>query len=177
MVCFKTKSGRGNTNYCLSIGNLRINKMQKLNLPEYKVKFKKEDDKILVFDIFRKKYVRLTPEEWIRQQFAHYMVEELNYPPSLIATEFTIKLNNLTKRSDIVAFNRNGRAIVIVECKASTVNLNQEVFDQIANYNMKLDVKYLIVTNGLKHYCCILDKENSTYVFLEKIPDYASACM
>ncbi len=150
--------------------------MQKLNLPEYKIKVKKEGDKLFALDIFRKKYVSLTPEEWVRQQFAHYLVNELNYPPNLIVTEYSMSLNNLSKRSDIVAFNRNGEAVVIVECKATTVNLNQAVFDQIASYNMKLDVKYLIVTNGLKHYCCILDKENSNYIFLEKIPDYNSAC-
>ena len=150
--------------------------MQKLNLPQYKLKLKKEGDKIFAFDIFRKKFVSLTPEEWVRQQFAHYLVNELDYPVNLVATEFSLKLNNLSKRSDIVAFNRKGKAVVIVECKATTVNLNQAVFDQIATYNMQLDVKYLIVTNGLKHYCCILDKENMTYIFLDKIPDYKSAC-
>ena len=150
--------------------------MQKLNLPEYKLKLRKENDKPFVFDIFRKKYVSLTPEEWVRQQFAQYLINELNYPPNLIATEYSLKVNLLAKRCDIVAFNRKGEAIVIVECKSTAVDITQDVFDQIATYNMKLNVKLLIVTNGLKHYCCITNKNNSSYTFMKSIPEYDSIC-
>ena len=150
--------------------------MQKLNLPEYKLKLRKENNKPFVFDIFRKKYVSLTPEEWVRQQFAQYLINELDYPPNLIATEYSLKINLLSKRCDIVAFNRKGEPVVIVECKSPTVNITQDVFDQIATYNMNLNVKILIVTNGLKHYCCIADKNNSSYTFLEDIPKYKTVC-
>jgi len=117
--------------------------------------------------------VILTPEEWVRQNFLKYLVEEKKYPASLIAVEKEFKLNNLSKRSDAVIYNKQGTPILIVECKAPEVKIGQNVFDQIARYNMVLNVKLLVVTNGLQHFCCKLDAEKDTYCFLKEIPDYS----
>jgi len=118
--------------------------------------------------------VILTPEEWVRQNFLKYLVEEKKYPASLIAVEKEFKLNNLSKRSDAVIYNKQGNPYLIIECKAPEVKIDQKVFDQIARYNMVLNVELLVVTNGLQHFCCKLDAENDTYYFLKEIPDYSS---
>ncbi len=146
--------------------------MQKLNLPSFSFRLKSNENKVFIFDSIRKKYVVLTPEEWVRQHFIRFLVEEKKYPVSLIAIEKQLTLNNLKKRSDILVFNRNGNFEIIVECKAPNIKITQDVFDQIARYNLKLNAKYLIVTNGLQHYFCEMDLENEAYVFLEEIPDY-----
>ncbi len=146
--------------------------MQKLNLPEYPIKFGKISDKLSVFDPIRKQYVVLTPEEWVRQNFLLFLINDKKYPSSLLAIEKKIVLNTLTKRCDIVAYNNSGKALLIVECKAPNIDITQQTFDQIARYNMKLKVSHLVVTNGLKHYCCFIDFENNNYRFLEGIPDY-----
>jgi len=146
--------------------------MQKLNLPEYPIKFGNLSDKLFVFDPIRKKYVIVTPEEWVRQNFLLFLINDKMYPASLLAVEKKIVLNTLTKRCDIVAYSNNGKALLIVECKAPAIDITQLTFDQIARYNMKLQVNYLIVTNGLKHYCCYIDFENKDYRFLEGVPDY-----
>jgi len=146
--------------------------VQKLNLPEYKFRFKEENGQSQIFDIFRKKYVVLTPEEWIRQNFLMYLVEEKNYPQSLISVEAGLKVYKRSKRTDIVVYDKQGIPLLIVECKAPNVKINQDVFDQIVRYNIALNVKYLVVTNGLDHYCCSLKSENNTYQFLQEIPDY-----
>jgi len=148
--------------------------MQKLILPEYPIKFENIFDKLSIFDPIRKKYVIVTPEEWVRQNFLLFLLNDKMYPASLLAVEKKIVLNTLTKRCDIVAYNNNGKAMLIVECKAPSINISQQTFDQIARYNMKLKVNYLIVTNGLKHYCCYIDFENKNYRFLEGIPDYTT---
>ena len=147
--------------------------MESLNLPTYSFNIKFQEQRKYIFDTLRKKYVLLTPEEWVRQNFLKYLIEEKKYPASLISVEMEIKLNKLSKRCDAVIFNRNGKPFLIVECKATTVKIDQIVFEQIARYNMQLQVKYLIVTNGLKHYCCKIDFENQSYAFLKEIPDYS----
>lgn len=147
--------------------------MQKLNLPSYTFKLKSNENKTLIFDNLRKKYVVLTPEEWVRQHFAQWMIQEKNYPISLIAIEKQLVINNLKKRTDIVVFSSEGHPNIIVECKAPHIKITQDTFDQIARYNLKLNANFLIVTNGLQHFFCKLDKENKTYVFLRDIPEYS----
>lgn len=147
--------------------------MSQLQLPPARLKGCKKEDKPYVWDVFRSKYVRLTPEEWVRQHFAHYMVNHLDYPKALLVIEYTTKINGLDRRSDIVAFNTKGSPILAVECKASSVKITQDVFNQIANYNLDLNVDYLVVTNGMNHYCCKLDRENHRYDFIKEIPKYS----
>jgi hypothetical protein len=144
--------------------------MEKLNLPTYSFNIKLIEQRKYIFDFIRRKFVILTPEEWVRQNFLRYLVDEKKYPASLIAVEMEFKLNNLSKRSDAVVYNKLGKPFLIVECKASSVKIDQKVFDQIARYNMKLNVEYLIVTNGLEHYCCKIDYENNNYIFLKEVP-------
>ncbi|ALU74546.1 type I restriction enzyme HsdR N-terminal domain-containing protein [Tenacibaculum finnmarkense] len=146
--------------------------MQKLNLPTYKFRLKSNDNKTFIFDNLRKKYLVLTPEEWVRQHFVRFLMEEKKYPATLIAIEKQLIINNLKKRTDIVIFSSDGTPNIIVECKAPKIKIAQDTFDQIARYNLKLNANYLIVTNGLEHYFCQLDKENETYIFLRDIPDY-----
>ena len=146
--------------------------MQQLNLPTYKFRIKSTKNKYAIFDIIRKKYVSLTPEEWVRQHFIHYLIEEKKYPPSLMGIEKKLTINNLTKRTDILIFNSDGYPDVLVECKAPNITITQNSFDQIARYNLELKANFLIVTNGLKHFFCKMDFENEKYVFLENIPDY-----
>jgi hypothetical protein len=146
--------------------------MQKLNLPTYNFKFKSSENKTLIFDKLRKKYMVLTPEEWVRQHFIYFLIEEKKYPVSLIAIEKQLTINNLKKRSDILVFNTDGKPEIIVECKAPSIKITQDAFDQIARYNLKLKAKYLVVTNGLEHFYCKMDFKKETYIFLKMIPDY-----
>ncbi len=146
--------------------------MEKLNLPEYEFRIRKREGRPEIFDTFRKKFVALTPEEWVRQNFLMYLVNEKEYPGSLIAVEAGLKLYNRIKRTDIVVYSNLGKPVLIVECKAPEVTINQKAFDQIARYNMALRVKYLIVTNGINHYCCLLDYANNSIKYLKDIPDY-----
>jgi hypothetical protein len=147
--------------------------MQPLNLPTYKFRIKSNENKLFIFDILRKKYVSLTPEEWVRQHIIHFLIEEKNYPISLMAVEKKLTINTLTKRTDILVFNTNGSPHIIVECKAPTVKITQDAFDQIARYNLKLEANYLIVSNGLEHFNCKMDLENEQYIFLPDIPKYS----
>ena len=146
--------------------------MQKLNLPNYNFKLKSSENKTLIFDKLRKKYMVLTPEEWVRQHFVSFLIEEKKYPVSLIALEKQLTINNRKKRTDILVFNSDGNPDIIVECKAPSIKISQDTFDQIARYNLKLKANYLIVTNGLEHFYCKMDFENETYVFLKEIPNY-----
>lgn len=146
--------------------------MQPLNLPTYPFKIKSSENKYFIFDIVRKKYVMLTPEEWVRQHFIHYLISAKNYPISLIAVEKKVTVNKLTKRTDILVFNTKGNPHIIVECKAPSIKISQATFDQIARYNLKLEANYLIVTNGLTHFYSFMDLKNETYVFMENIPEY-----
>ena len=146
--------------------------MQKLNLPTYNFKLKSSENKTLIFDKLRKKYLVLTPEEWVRQHFVYFLIDEKKYPVSLIALEKQLTINNRKKRTDILIFNKEGNHDIIVECKAPSIKITQDTFDQIARYNLKLKANYLIVTNGLEHFYCKMDFENETYIFLKDIPDY-----
>ncbi len=146
--------------------------MDELNLPEYDFKIIKENDQKKIFDSVRKKYVVLTPEEWVRQNFIQYLIQEKKYPASLIAVEISLKYNTLQKRADIVIYNKEGKPALLVECKASSVKITQETFHQAAVYNMNFKVNHLIVTNGLNHYCCQMNYDEKTYLFLSQIPDF-----
>lgn len=146
--------------------------MQNLNLPNYKFKLKSSENKTLIFDNLRKKYFVLTPEEWVRQHFVQYLIDEKKYPVSLIALEKQLTINNRKKRTDILVFNADGNPDIIVECKAPHIKITQATFDQIARYNLKLKANYLIVTNGLEHFYCKMDFEKETYIFLKEIPSY-----
>ncbi|CAM1374564.1 type I restriction enzyme HsdR N-terminal domain-containing protein [Tenacibaculum xiamenense] len=147
--------------------------MQKLNLPTFNFKLKSNENKTLIFDCLRKKYLVLTPEEWVRQHFVMYLMEVKKYPASLIAVEKQLTINQLKKRTDIVIFNKQGTPNIIVECKAPKIKITQATFDQIARYNLKLNADFLVVTNGLEHFYCMLDSENERYVFLRDIPEYS----
>lgn len=146
--------------------------MQKLNFPKYSFRFKNSENKISIFDIIRKKFVILQPEEWVRQHCVNYLIKQKGYPKSLINVEKELLVNNLKKRYDIVIYNNKGDIDVIVECKACTILINQSTFDQIAKYNMTLNANYLMLTNGLNHYYCQIDHKNKCYQFLKDIPDY-----
>jgi len=146
--------------------------MQKLNFPSFSFRLKSSENKTLIFDIIRKKYVVLTPEEWVRQHVVLFLIEEKKYPISLIAVEKQLKINSLLKRTDVVVFNTKGTPEILIECKAPSVAISQATFDQIARYNLTAQSNYLMVTNGLNHYFCQIDKENETYVFLKEIPNY-----
>ena len=130
------------------------------------------EEKTHIFDVVRKKYLLLTPEEWVRQNFIHYLNKEKKYPFSLMGVEQMVKYNSLKTRADIVIYNLEGKPNVIVECKAPEVKITQDTFYQIAKYNSQLKVQYLIVTNGMKHYCCEMDYETNEITFLEEIPVY-----
>lgn len=146
--------------------------MQDLNLPQYDFRIEGSEDQLSIFDPIRKKYVALTPEEWVRQHFIQYLIHEKNLPSGLILLEKTLVYNKMKRRPDIVAHDRQGKPILIVECKAPDVKITQETFDQIARYNSVLKVPYLIVTNGMKHYCCLMDYSLGKYAFLKDIPMY-----
>jgi hypothetical protein len=146
--------------------------MERLNLPDCKLKLRFQNSRQEIFDDFRKRFVSLTPEEWVRQHFAHYLVSERNFPKGLMALEYSLNLNGLKKRIDILAFSPEGKAILAVECKASHVKIDQSTFDQIARYNMVLKIDYLIVTNGLNHYVCKLDYDNLSFKYLPNVPTF-----
>ena len=142
----------------------------KLNLPNIVLKTKLVKGTTQVFDVVRKKYFKLTAEEWVRQHFIHYLNRYKNYPFGLMAVERMIKYNNLKTRADIVLYDSEGRPNVIVECKAPNIKITQGVFDQIARYNFKLRVRYLLVTNGINHFCCEMDYASNQIIFLSEIP-------
>jgi len=147
--------------------------VQKLNFPKYQFRFKSNENKTLIFDIVRKTFVILTPEEWVRQHVLWNLITEKKFPLSHINVEKQIQLNKTIKRYDIVVFNPNGSIKIIVECKAPKIPITQKTFDQIAQYNLVLNAEYLMVTNGLKHYYCQMDFENEKYKFLRDIPTYS----
>ena len=136
------------------------------------LKTKSVEGTIQVFDVIRKKYFVLTPEEWVRQHFIHYLNNEKNYPMGLMGVEKMIKYNALKTRADIVLYTREGKAKMIVECKAPNIKITQDTFNQIAKYNFKLKVEYLVVTNGMQHFCCRMDYENNSISFLDDIPTF-----
>ena len=143
-----------------------------LNLPQYPFRLKQEDNTTYIFDGVRKKFLVLTPEEWVRQHFVQFLIQEKKYPRTLIKLEGGLKLNSLQKRSDILVFNKSGEKIILVECKAPSVKITQVTFDQVARYNFVHRVKYLVVSNGLDHFCAEIDFEKETYRFLTELPGY-----
>lgn len=146
--------------------------MIQLNLPSYPIKLKEEGGKQFVFDFIRKKYLVNTPEEWVRQNFIQFLIQEKKYPASLIAIEKGLKLNELQKRADVVVYDNNGEAIVLIEFKAPSIKITETTFEQISRYNMVFKVPYLIVSNGLNHYCCKIDFTQNSFEFIKEIPDY-----
>lgn len=147
--------------------------METLNLPPYPLKLKEEGGKKYIFDSIRKKYLVLTPEEWVRQNFIHYLIQEKQYPSTLISIEKGLQLNELQKRADVLIYSKTGKPLLLIECKAANVKITQETFEQIARYNKVFQVPYLIVTNGLKHYCCLINFEENSSSFLEGVPAYS----
>ncbi len=147
--------------------------MEQLNLPITALRLREEDGRVSVFDTLRRRYVALTPEEWVRQHFVHYLTEEKGYPATLMGNEISLTVGNTTKRCDTVLYDTNAHARMIIEYKAPNIKITQKVFDQITCYNAALRVNYLTVSNGLCHYCLRLDYESGKYTFLPKIPDYA----
>ncbi len=144
--------------------------MQTLNLPDTALRIRNKGEKQEVFDSVRKKFVALTPEEWVRQHFIHYLADHRNVPRSLIAVEASLRYHRLKKRSDIVVYGKDGSPCLIVECKAPEVTVTQAVFDQVAMYNMALKVPYLAVTNGMVHFACYIDHGSGKINFLKEIP-------
>lgn len=143
-----------------------------LNLPYANTKIVVRNEKQMVFDFLRKRFVALTPEEWVRQQFTHFLVEHKGYPAMFIGNEITLSVGRLSRRCDSVVFNKGAEPVMIIEYKAPTVKITQKVFEQICSYNIALHAPYLTVSNGLQSYCCRIDKEANTYEFLKDIPAY-----
>lgn len=146
--------------------------MIQLNLPDYPIRLSGTQEHPSIFDILRRKYVALTPEEWVRQHFIHFLINQKNYPATLLANEIKLRVGNKTLRADSVLYDRELRPRMIIEYKAPHIPITQKVFDQISTYNMLLHVDYLVISNGLQHYCCKMDYDNQKYLFLEDIPDY-----
>ncbi|RYE35922.1 MAG: type I restriction enzyme HsdR N-terminal domain-containing protein [Sphingobacteriales bacterium] len=143
-----------------------------LDLPPYPFQLTRKDDIVYIFDGLRKKHLVLTPEEWVRQHFIMYLVNAKRFPKALIQVEGGLQLNSLQKRTDIVVFNKEGQKIMIIECKAPSVKITQEVFDQAARYNSIHKTGWIVVTNGLEHYYAVIDQENGRSEFKEELPDY-----
>lgn len=143
-----------------------------LNLPSFQYQLKKENEKVLIFDILRKKYLVLTPEEWVRQHFIHHLINGMNYPKSLIKLEGGLSYNTLAKRSDIVVFDREAKPWMVIECKAPDQPINESTLRQASLYNKKLQAKYLTVTNGLVHYHFEVDWLRGKTMSLGGLPVY-----
>ena len=146
--------------------------MPQLNLPYAVLKTKLVEGTTQVFDAVRKKYLVLTSEEWVRQHFIYYLNTEKKYPLGLMGIEKIVKYNGQSTRADIILYNNTGKPNMIVECKAPEVKITQDTFDQIAKYNFKLKVNFLVVTNGMQHFCCAMDYENNKINFLKEIPQF-----
>ena len=146
--------------------------MLKLNLPEYNFKFIKENNKLKIFDSVRKLFVVLTPEEWVRQNYIMFLINEKKVPASHIITESQLKLHELKKRTDVIVYNKKMEAAVLIEFKAPEVKIQTTVFEQINRYNLALKLKYLVVTNGLTHYFCKINYDENKVDFLNDIPMY-----
>jgi hypothetical protein len=150
--------------------------MIKLNLPEYDFRTKMEGEKPFIFDCIRKKYVALTPEEWVRQNFIQYLSMEKKYPESLMAVEKLILVNKNQRRFDLLVYQRNGQPHLIAEFKAPNVKITQETFDQVVRYNMSLRVERVVVSNGLQHFACEIDYLKNSYSYLPEIPVFCERC-
>ena len=146
--------------------------MFRLNLPQYEIKIGEKDGKRTIFDFLRRKYVALTPEEWVRQHFTHFLTTQKGYPKGLLGNEVELHVGEKRLRCDTILYNKEGQPQMIIEYKAPTIQIQQKTFDQISVYNLLLHVDYLIVSNGLEHYCCKMDYDSQKYLFLKDIPDY-----
>ncbi len=147
--------------------------MHVLNFPGYNFRLKNSENKVHIFDVIRKKFVVLQPEEWVRQHVVHYLIEDKKYPKSLINVEKQLQINSRKKRYDIVVFNSDGSIHLLVECKAPEIGITQTTFNQIAMYNMELHASYLMVTNGIHHFYCKMNFSEEKYTFLTHIPDFS----
>jgi len=146
--------------------------IKQLNFPEYQFKYKEIEGKLFIWDQIRKQYVYSGPEEIVRQHLVTYLIRELSYPKSLINVEKQVKVNGMSRRTDVLVFNKEVKPLLIAECKSPNIALDQGAFNQIANYNLTLKVNYLVITNGLKHFCCKLDQKKGQYCFVNRIPMY-----
>lgn len=146
--------------------------MIKLNLPPFDISLRREGTKVLIFDCLRKRHVTLTPEEWVRQHFIHYLIYHLRYPRALIKVEGGLTFNSLQKRSDIVVFDRTGSPWMVIECKAPDLQLSERTVMQASVYNHTLKARYLVVTNGMSHICCEVNWENRDTVVMPQMPQY-----
>ena len=146
--------------------------MKNLNFPSYNFRIKNSENNTYIFDVIRKKFVVLQPEEWVRQNCIQFLINEKNFPVNLINVEKVVRINGLNKRYDIIAYNSDGSIFLIVECKAPEVKISQSAFDQIARYNLTLKASYLMVTNGLNHYFCTIEHNLGIYNFLKELPSY-----
>lgn len=155
---------------------MQIYEMLSLNLPPYDIKITEREGKRQIFDPLRKSYVALTPEEWVRQHFVNYLLQYKGYPTSLTANEVGITLNGMSRRCDTVIYDKSLKPRAIVEYKAPSVKITKEVFAQISRYNLVLRVDYLIISNGLQHYCCKMNYTNNSFTFMQDIPDYNTLC-
>ncbi len=147
--------------------------MYQLNLPTYDLRLRRTGNRDMIFDVLRRKYVALTPEEWVRQHFVHFLIEHKGYPTALLANEIELRIGGKHLRADTLLYNKELRPHMLIEYKSPTIALTQKVFDQISAYNLLLHADYLIVSNGMQHICCRMDYEQNTYHFLEEIPDYS----
>jgi hypothetical protein len=146
--------------------------MWQLNLPSYQYNVKKSGENWLIFDFLRKKFVRLTPEEWVRQHFLHYIIDEMHFPGTMIAVEQQIVINGQSKRCDAILYNSNMQAIAVFEFKAPTVTLNQSTLDQVSVYNTALQINHIFISNGINHHYLQLSFDRKSYIILEKIPTF-----
>ena len=146
--------------------------MLDLKIPSFNYKIKKEKNYIFIYDEIRRKYVKLTPEEWVRQHFIHYLINYFQYPKTLISIERGLQYNRMDKRFDIMVYNRDGHPFMIVECKAPTVKINQKTFEQASCYNSEIKANYLVVTNGRDHFCCRIDHESKKFCFMDDLPEF-----
>lgn len=154
------------------INLLAMNTLPQLNFPPFEFRTQRKGDRTEIFDIVRKKYVALTPEEWVRQHVVHYLHFHRNYPLELMQTEGSITLNGLSKRCDIVAYDRALKPMLLVECKQPDVQISQKTFDQISRYNLVLKVPYMLISNGLQHFCFSLEKSGDRFLYHSEIPDW-----
>ena len=146
--------------------------MTELNLPKYEPNVTEKDGKQMIFDFLRRKFVALTPEEWVRQHFTHFLVEQKGYPKGLLVNETQLKIGDKLLRCDTVLYDKAMAPQMIIEYKAPHIQIQQKTFDQIAAYNLLLHADFLVISNGLQHYCCQMDYERRSYRFLTEIPDY-----
>lgn len=148
--------------------------LQKLNFPEFELKIKNDVGQTFVFDSIRKKWLVLTPEEWVRQHLIHYLVSYKNYPPALISLEAGLKYHTLAKRTDVLVYDKNARPYLLVECKSAEVIINQKVVEQVSMYNKSVEAPFLCVTNGIKHYCWAVHNASGNFEMLNQIPEFGS---